>query len=154
MRLFSWLGQLVHGPPSAETKSARRMWARLACRFQANCMPIHDGAGERWSVEVIDISRGGFRIRTTEPVEVGACLSVETSGDAKTTVLAYVVRVTLRPQGDREVGCAVADDAAAEEWPMLGGERTESPAAERRRWERATCLKEISFQVVGADHPQ
>jgi hypothetical protein len=153
MRLFCWLGQLVRGRPVADCKAERRMAVRFPCRLTADRMPVHGPSGERCSVEVIDISHGGFRMVATELVEPGAFLSAQIPGEAPTTVLAYVVRVTPRPGGDWEVGCAFASEIGDDDLRRLGGESLASTAADRRGWERALCLKEISFQLLGADRP-
>ena len=153
MRLFSWLGQMVRRRPRRTAETERRVWVRLPVQLPADHIPVRGPSGARWSVELIDISRGGMRMAVTEPVEPGAFVSVEVPGEPNTTVLACVVRAVPRAGGEWEVGCAFSAEISDEDVRKLGGEKINTEPSDRRGWERALSNKSISFQVVGTEVP-
>src|SRR5207249_2805703 len=103
-RLLDWLRRWGGGRRCSEVKSERRLWVRFPCQFQANCVPARGATGERCSVQVLDISRGGFRMLVKQPVTPGDFLSIEVPAQTTIALLAYVVRVTPRNGGEWEVG--------------------------------------------------
>ena len=88
----------------------QRAWERFACRTKASFQPIRTPEAAPSAAEVCNISASGLAILVAEPLEVGDLLSVELRGGddnagAVLTTLASIVRVAVRAEGQRLLGC-------------------------------------------------
>ena len=123
----------------------RRLWVRFPCDLFAGCYPAGTDSDFRWHARVRDVSAAGLRLFVNLPVEKGTFLSVEFP---KTTLLAYVVRVSARPDNEWELGCVFSDQLSADDLEHLGAARRKPAASDRRGWERFPGSFELIYQAV------
>lgn len=145
-----WRKKDIEDDPSPETD--RRVWVRYPCDVEAACQPANLPEGQRLSARVRDVSRGGIKLTLSCPVAIGAFLSVElpTGLDAPTAVLAYVVRVTPRKDGEWSVGCTFASELTDEDLEPFGARRLKPAPEDQRTWIRFPCHAQATYQPVKA----
>jgi hypothetical protein len=84
-----------------------RSWERYACDLTAACQRVVLEE-EPWPVQVLNLSARGMALRVERDVPNGTLLSVTLSGPRRPeplTILACVVHVCARSEGDRVLGC-------------------------------------------------
>jgi hypothetical protein len=105
-----------HGP------SDQRTWVRFACAVKASYQAIaEEGAAPR-PAKVVNVSASGVGLVVGEPVENGTLLSVElhaARGAFTRTMLACVVHVTARAEGEWALGCNFIRSLSAEDLKAL-----------------------------------
>jgi hypothetical protein len=90
--------------------SDQRTWQRFPCNVKASCQPVVDsgaGPGPR-PAQVLDLSPSGVGLLLADPFENGSLLSVElraADDSVRRTMLACVVHVTERADGQHALGC-------------------------------------------------
>ncbi len=93
----------VRHPPSDQ-----RTWMRFPCDVKAVYQQVAaEGAGRK-PAGVLNLSASGGGLLTAEGIDNGALLSVElraAKGEFTRTMLACVVHVTARPDGEWALGC-------------------------------------------------
>jgi hypothetical protein len=149
--IASW-GRLVgrrHDPKLAEEE--RRVWVRYSCGVETTCRPADGPEPERLVARVQDVSRGGINLFVGRPFAAGEMLSVElpgADGACPSTVLACVVWVEARPEGEWSLGCTFAAELGDDDLHWFGAKRVKPPAPDLRSWERFPCTAQASFQLV------
>jgi hypothetical protein len=156
--LRSW-GRFVGWPskPAPAVLEERRVWLRYPCNLQTTVQPANVPETVRLSGRVLDISRGGIKLRVNQPFEPGALLSVDLPGEngtSSSTVLAYVVRVAAQPGSEWSVGCTFATELGDEDLQLFGAKRQKAPEPDQRTWVRFSCNARASFQVMRGHEPQ
>jgi len=88
--------------------SDQRTWMRFATNVTASYQIITAPDPSRLPTQVLNISATGIGLLVTQAVTVGALLSLElrgAAGSAERTMLACVVHVTQRGEGEWGLGC-------------------------------------------------
>lgn len=86
----------------------QRTWVRFATNVTASYQIITAPEPRKLPTEVVNISATGIGLIVTQPVPVGSLLSLElhaAHGAAQRTMLACVVHVTGRAEGEWALGC-------------------------------------------------
>jgi PilZ domain len=86
----------------------KRTWLRFPCHVQARIRPFGTCPGDAQSVQVLNISASGVGFRSSAPLEAGALLNVDLfdrNGRKVCAILACVVHVSQKADGEQEVGC-------------------------------------------------
>ena len=113
--------------PPAQTESSDRsgvecrVYERHTCELRGHCQPTAsrgESSEPRWSAIIIDISRGGIRLRLRRRFERGAILAFEVKGVNATqscTVVAKVIHVRGLGEGMWTMGCKFFNQLTDEE---------------------------------------
>jgi len=95
-----------------------RAWSRFPCRVTATYRRVPEGEDEPRPATVLNISAGGVGLLAAEDVRVGELLVADLhdpGGEQVVSILACVVHVAARPDGQRALGCTfiqeLSDDA-------------------------------------------
>jgi c-di-GMP-binding flagellar brake protein YcgR len=86
----------------------QRQWVRFATQLTASYQIITAGDPRKLPTEVLNISATGIGLVVAQSVPVGSLLSLElhgANGSAERTMLACVVHVTGRAEGEWALGC-------------------------------------------------
>ncbi|MSQ96034.1 MAG: hypothetical protein EXR98_15965 [Gemmataceae bacterium] len=97
-----------------------RVYERQSCEMPATCQPASALAMKemRWSATILDISRGGLRVRLQRHFERGTGLAVELPGDAQRepcVVFVKVVHVKAQDDGTWALGCKFISELSDDE---------------------------------------
>jgi hypothetical protein len=85
-----------------------RNWSRVPCDVTATYGRVPEGEGEPRPARVLNISAGGVGLLVPEDVRVGELLAADlhaADGEQVVSILACVVHVTVRPDGQRVLSC-------------------------------------------------
>jgi hypothetical protein len=148
-----WVGQSwqMQGPEPDQTES--RVWLRVPSNVQAMCHPAGGKETGRFAAQVQNISRGGINLLAARPLETGSLLCVELpgeDGDCTCDILAYVIRVVAKANGDCILGCAFATELRDEELRPFEAKRIRPMSPDPRRWVRFPCAAQFSFRSAAA----
>jgi hypothetical protein len=112
-------------PPSKDSSDTSdvecRVYERHTCELRGHCQPTAsrgESAEPRWSATIIDISRGGIRLRLRRRFERGAILAFELKGANATqscTAVAKVIHVRAQGEGAWIMGCKFCNQLGDEE---------------------------------------
>jgi c-di-GMP-binding flagellar brake protein YcgR len=86
----------------------QRQWVRFATNVTASYQIITAADLRKLPTEVLNISATGIGLVVTQPIPIGSLLSLElhgANGAAERTMLACVVHVTGRAEGEWALGC-------------------------------------------------
>ncbi len=86
----------------------QRQWVRFATNVTASYQIITAADAKKLPTEVVNISATGIGLIVSHPIPVGSLLSLElhaAHGGAERTMLACVVHVTGRAEGEWALGC-------------------------------------------------
>jgi c-di-GMP-binding flagellar brake protein YcgR len=86
----------------------QRIWVRFKTNVTASYQIITDADPKTVPTEVLNISATGIGLLVTQAIPVGSLLSLQlhgAHGAAERTILACVVHVTGRPDGEWALGC-------------------------------------------------
>lgn len=106
----SGLRARVAGARLADHRTVPR---RVPARGAAHCQVVAVVGGEFWMATVRNLSATGLSLRSEVASEVGTLLTVELLNRAHTrsrTVLAWVVHLTPRQDGDWVIGCSLTQE--------------------------------------------
>jgi hypothetical protein len=153
--LVSTLGDLV-GAKAVNNESAsctnQRVNLRYPCDMEIICQPADQLQSVRLSAGVEDVSPAGIHLRTNHFFEIGAFLAIELSpsGSPPSSVLACVVRVEERSNGEWSLGCSFAAELGDQDLEAFGAPRIPGDPSDRRKWVRFPCTGDLTYQLVGS----
>jgi c-di-GMP-binding flagellar brake protein YcgR len=104
--------------------SDSRTWARYPTNVKARYHSILDEELTPHTARVQNISASGVALLTDQEVKVGTLLSAELQSESETTLLtllACVVHVTVRPDGQWLLGCDFISELSEEDLGRLRG---------------------------------
>ncbi len=146
-RLVNWGSPTADSPSLASAGEERRVAVRYACDVETLCQPAITLGSPRLSARVQDISRGGIKQLVNQPFQTGALLSVELPG---VLVLACVVHVSQRPNGEWALGCTFSSELQDEDLQLFGAQ----PAPDRRTGVRFAFQTPITYRLMDAQELQ
>jgi hypothetical protein len=100
----------------------QRAWMRFPSTVTVSCELVNGAQTQRWTAQVLDISTTGISLLVTRLLTVGMLLSVDLHGGGpqEPTILASVVHVTPRGDGEWALGCNFIRSLSEEELQALG----------------------------------
>jgi hypothetical protein len=102
---------------SPHPATERRVWVRHASQRQTRCFSETD-TEILWAGRILDVSRGGIRLKIGRQFEPGTLLRLEAMIDPEKTpilLLARVIHVITIPDGSFALGCSLANPLSEEE---------------------------------------
>jgi hypothetical protein len=129
----------------------RRVWLRHPVDLRTEVAA--EGGDGGFAARVGDVSRGGIRLVTEQPVDPGALLTVglpDEGGRAALTVLACVVHCHELGPRRWALGCSFAQELSDDDLRAFGAAGARPEQADHRAWERYPCDVRAACQTVSA----
>ncbi|MCI0462437.1 MAG: PilZ domain-containing protein [Gemmataceae bacterium] len=100
----------------------QRIWPRFACDVKAVCQAVANPESGPQPARVLNLSRSGVGLLLPKRFDNGTLLSVEfqaADSSFRRTVLACVVRINARPDGQQALGCNFIRSLSEEDLRLL-----------------------------------
>ena|SRR5437867_6676597 len=110
--------------PSTGCELDRRASPRQNCNWEAFCRPLKAGMTSGWRVAIVEVSREGVAMISSQRLGPGAAVSLELTGLPSAfdrPRLARIIHARTLPYGGWYFGCSLANEFTDAELTVLLG---------------------------------
>lgn len=148
-RTRSFFHRITRAAAAGWSGEERRIWERHIPEGEANVrLEVDDGSV---IARIQDVSRGGIRLVVDRPMESGAMVRIDlpsNNGVSNTTVLACVVHVQARDNGQYSIGCNFSTELSDNDLESLGARKVRSAVRDQRAWARVPIAGIAIYSAV------
>ena len=153
-----WRRMVGGNKDRAGAEEDRRVWVRHTSNAETVIKLASNGVDTRRQARVGNVSRGGINLIVSEQFQPGDMIGIDLPGgtpQSASVVLACVVHVRQRGEGEWALGCTFAEELNDADLAAFGARRQKPDSVEdHRSWVRFVCNVKASCQCINDGEKQ